>query len=472
MQNLGIVAPTPDQPARPLWLVPATGIEAWRAGLDPAARAWVLDNGFRAEAGKLLLLPATDGRVGAGVLGLGAIQSGAGFDPWLTAGLPERLPNGRWRAMELGSPDATSLTLGWALGRYRFLRYRSANQDLGGQAELVAPTGVDLEDVRRVAEADALARDLINTPAADMGPEQLAQAAQALADRMGGHCSHVIGEQLLTARLPMIHAVGRAGPQLPRLIDLAWGDPTHPRVTLVGKGVCFDTGGLDMKPSSAMALMKKDMGGAACALGLASMVMDAALPLRLRVLLPAVENSIAGNAFRPGDVLGSRKGLSVEINNTDAEGRLVLADALALADEEGPDLIIDLATLTGAARVALGPDLPALFCDDDRLAGLAEQHGRHSHDPLWRLPLWQPYADDLASKVADLNNVTQNGFAGAIMGGLFLRRFVAATTPWMHIDLYAWNPKDRPGRPVGGAAQAIRGLYRLLRDLDPAALRR
>ncbi len=472
MQNLGIVDPRHDQPARRLWLVPAAGIDAWRAGLDPAARAWALDNGFRAEAGKLLLLPAADGRVGAAALGLGNGPPGVSFDPWLAAGLPERLPNGRWEPAALAEADAASLTLGWALGRYRFLRYKSSSQELGGQAELVAPAGVDLAEVHRVSEADALARDLINTPASDMGPEQLAQAAQALADRRGGHCAHLVGEQLLSTGLPMIHAVGRAGPQPPRLIDLRWGDPAHPKVTLVGKGVCFDTGGLDMKPSSAMALMKKDMGGAACALGLASLVMDAGLPLRLRLLVPAVENSIAGNAYRPGDVLSSRKGLTVEVNNTDAEGRLVLADALTLADEEGPDLLIDLATLTGAARVALGPDLPALFCDDDALAGLAEQHGRASHDPLWRMPLWQPYAEDLSSKVADLSNVTQNGFAGAIIGGLFLRRFVAATTPWMHIDLYGWNPKERPGRPVGGSAQAIRSLYHLLKGLDPAALRR
>ena len=472
MQKLGFADPHTDRPVRTLWLVQATDLDAWRAALDPSARAWVLDHGFRAEAGKLLLLPAADGSVGAAVLGLGSSTTSPGFDPWLAASLPERLPNGLWKPSALGAPEAASLALGWALGRYRFLRYKSLNQELGGQAELVPPPGIDMDEVRRTAEADALARDLINTPAADMGPEQLAQAAQALTDRWGAQCLHVIGDELLANGLPMIHAVGRAGPQLPRLIDLRWGDPAHPRLTLVGKGVCFDTGGLDMKPSSAMALMKKDMGGAACALGLASLVMDAGLPMRLRVLIPAVENSIAGNAYRPGDVLTSRKGVTVEVNNTDAEGRLVLADALALADEESPDLLIDLATLTGAARVALGPDLPALFCDDDRLAELAVQHGRGNHDPLWRLPLWQAYGEDLSSKVADLTNVTSNGFAGAIIGGLFLRRFVAATTPWMHIDLYAWNPKERPGRPVGGAAQAIRGLYRMLGDLDPASLRR
>lgn len=472
MQKLGFADPDTDRPTRELWLVRAADLDTWRAALSPSARAWVADNGFRAEAGKLLLVPAADGTVGAAVLGLGSAGAGEGFDPWSAAGLPERLPNGRWKPTGLGQEDAASLAMGWALGRYRFLRYKAPNQELGGQAELLLPPGIDLEEVRRTAEADALARDLINTPAADMGPEQLAQAAQALADRWGGECSHVIGDALLAHGLPMVHAVGRAGPQLPRLIDLRWGDPGHPRVTLVGKGVCFDTGGLDMKPSSAMALMKKDMGGAACALGLAALVMDAGLPVRLRVLIPAVENSIAGNAYRPGDVLASRKGLTVEVNNTDAEGRLVLADALTLADEESPDLLIDLATLTGAARVALGPDLPALFCDDDHLAALALQHGRASHDPLWRMPLWQPYGEDLVSKVADLTNVTANGFAGAIIGGLFLRRFIAATTPWVHVDLYAWNPRERPGRPVGGSAQAIRALYGLLKALDPAALRR
>ncbi len=472
MQKLGFADSPTDRPARELWLVRSADLDAWRAALTPSARAWVLDHGFRAEAGKLLLLPAADGSVGAAVLGLGGASAEAGFDPWLAAGLPERLPNGRWKPADLGEGDAASLALGWALGRYRFLRYKSPSQELGGQAELIPPTGADLEEVRRIAEADALARDLINTPAADMGPEQLAQAARALADRRGAECAQVIGDGLLAAGLPMIHAVGRAGPQPPRLIDLRWGDTAHPRITLVGKGVCFDTGGLDMKPSSAMALMKKDMGGAACALGLASLVMDAGLPIRLRVLIPAVENSIAGNAYRPGDILASRKGLTVEVNNTDAEGRLVLADALTLADEEGPDLLIDLATLTGAARVALGPELPALFSDHDHLAELAVNHGRESHDPLWRMPLWQPYGEDLASKVADLTNVTSNGFAGAIIGGLFLRRFVATTTPWMHVDLYAWNPKERPGRPVGGAAQAIRALYHMLRSLDPATLRR
>jgi leucyl aminopeptidase len=278
----------------------------------------------------------------------------------------------------------------------------------------------------------------------------------------GASCEQIVGGALTDAGLHMIHAVGRAGPQEPRLIDLRWGDPSSPRVTLVGKGVCFDTGGLDVKNPQGMLLMKKDMGGAACALGLAQMIMTAQLPLRLRVLIPAVENSIDARAYRPGDILRSRKGLTVEIGNTDAEGRLVLADALALADEEAPELLFDLATLTGAARVALGPDLPALFSNDEDLARSIEAAGSDEADPLWRMPLWADYDDDLASKVADLANVSTTGFAGAVIGGLFLQRFVSRGTRWAHLDLYGWNPRERPGRPVGGRAQGIRALYRTL----------
>jgi leucyl aminopeptidase len=315
--------------------------------------------------------------------------------------------------------------------------------------------------VRRMAAALAMARDLINTPAADLSPARLADETLALAAQHGatGHC--VVGDALREG-FPAIHAVGQAAESGPRLVDFVWGDPTAPKVTLVGKGVCFDTGGLDIKPPAGMLLMKKDMGGAACVLALARMVMASALPVRLRVLIPAVENSISGNAYRPGDVLRTRSGLSVEVGNTDAEGRLVLADALTLADAERPDLLVDLATLTGAARIALGPDLPAVFGSREATVEALLRHGRRLADPLWPLPLWAGYDDELSSKVADLNNVSGSTFAGSIIGGLFLRRFVTAAQDWLHVDLYAWNPKDRPGRPVGAEPQAVRALYALL----------
>jgi leucyl aminopeptidase len=320
----------------------------------------------------------------------------------------------------------------------------------------------DLVHIRRAASADALARDLVNTPAQDMGPADLAAEARSLADRHGAQVREVVGEALLTERLQAIHAVGRAGPRAPRLIDLCWGDPARPKVTVVGKGVCFDTGGLDLKPAQGMALMKKDMGGAAMALGLAHMVMEAGLPVRLRVLLPAVENSVAGDSYRPGDVLTTRKGLRVEVGNTDAEGRLILCDALALADEERPDLLIDLATLTGAARVALGPELPAVFSPDEDLVASLELCGRIEGDPLWHMPLWAPYDEDLSSKFADVANVATHAFAGSVMAALFLRRFVSEATRWAHVDLFAWNTRERPGRPVGAESQAIRAVYRLI----------
>jgi leucyl aminopeptidase len=317
-------------------------------------------------------------------------------------------------------------------------------------------------DAERLRAATALARDLINTPANDLNPETLAQAAIELARRYRCRHRQVIGDALLAEKLPAIHAVGRASAVAPRLIDMEWGEASHPRVTLVGKGVCFDTGGLDIKPGASMLLMKKDMGGAAVTLALAQVIMDAKLPVRLRVIIPAVENAISGNAFRPSDVLSTRKGLTVEVGNTDAEGRLILCDALALADEEKPDLLIDMATLTGAARVALGPELPALFSTDDALAAQLVGIGMAQNDPLWQLPLWMSYEDELNSKIADLNNVSPSGFSGAIFGALFLKRFVTEARVWMHLDLYAWNGKERPGRPVGGEAHCVRALFAFL----------
>ncbi len=349
--------------------------------------------------------------------------------------------------------------LGWALSAYSFARYKAPKS---AWPQLVAPKGVDLDRVHRIAQAHQLARDLVNTPANDMGPDALEAAASALAKTHRAKIRTVRGADLLKKNFPLIHAVGRAAAQEPRICDLTWGDAKAPRVTLVGKGVCFDTGGLDIKPSSAMLLMKKDMAGAATALALAHMIMDAKLPVRLRVLLPIVENSIAGDAFRPGDIYPSRKGHTVEIGNTDAEGRLILADALALADEEAPDLLFDFATLTGAARVALGPDLPPFYTMDDALAGEIAQHGAATADPVWRLPLWEPYDALIDGKISTLVNVSSGPFAGSITAALFLRRFVEKTRSWVHFDIYGWNPSTKPGRPEGGETQTARLLYRLV----------
>jgi len=324
------------------------------------------------------------------------------------------------------------------------------------------PAGVDAARVRRIADGVFLARDLVNTPTSDMGPDDLEKAVRTLAAAHKAEVSVIKGDELLTQNFPMIHAVGRASTGAPRLIDMIWGQPGAPKVTLVGKGVCFDTGGLDIKPSSGMLLMKKDMGGAANVLGLASMIMAAGLNVRLRVLIPAVENSIAGNAFRPGDVLASRKGITVEIGNTDAEGRLVLGDALALADDEEPQMLVDMATLTGAARVALGPDLPPFYTGDEALASDLAEASLAVEDPLWRLPLWRPYDAKLSSKIADINNVTTDGFAGSITAALFLKRFVEKTASWAHFDIFAWNPADRAHGPAGGEAQGIRALERII----------
>ncbi|MFH1556133.1 MAG: leucyl aminopeptidase family protein, partial [Pseudomonadota bacterium] len=324
--------------------------------------------------------------------------------------------------------------------------------------------GDDAAALARTFEAVRLVRDLVNTPANDLGPAELEDAARRLAARHGASFRSIVGADLLARNFPLIHTVGRAATRAPRLLDLAWGPEDAPKVTLVGKGVCFDTGGLDIKPSSGMLIMKKDMGGAATALGLAHLIMSRGLKVRLRVLIPAVENAIAGDAFRPGDIFSSRKGLTVEIGNTDAEGRLVLADALSLADEDSPDLLVDFATLTGAARVALGPHLPPAYTDDEALAADLARHAQAQADPLWRLPLWRPYAAMIDSKVADINNAGAGGFAGSITAALFLARFVETAKSWLHLDIYAWNPSARPGRPEGGEAQTIRALDALIAE--------
>lgn len=449
--------------ARPLWLVAEGDLEAWLAGRDEATRAWLAALRFRGERHQVTCIARADGSVSGAVLGLGTLGSLAALEPWHLAGAVDRLPGGAWRIeTPLPAQAATAAALGWALGSYRFERYRSKPK-AAASALLVPPQLADMTYVRRAAAAIAMARDFINMPAADLTPERLAEEALALA-RANGAEGRCISGDALREGYPAIHAVGQASAVGPRLVDFTWGDPAAPKVTLVGKGVCFDTGGLDIKPPAGMLLMKKDMGGAACVLALARLVMESALPVRLRVLVPAVENSISGNAYRPGDVLKTRKGISVEVGNTDAEGRLVLCDALALADVERPDLLVDLATLTGAARVALGPELPAVFGTRDETVDALLRHGRRLADPLWPMPLWAGYEEDIASKIADVNNASSSTFAGAIIGGLFLKRFVTESKDWLHVDLFGWNPKDRPGRPVGAEPQTVRALYALLAE--------
>ncbi len=456
--------------AAPLWLVAEGAVEEWLATQPASTVQWSTAAGFKGERHRVLVLPSADGSPGGAVLGMGRLTGAADMSLWHTACLADKLPAGTdFRcATALAPAAATQAILGFLYGHYRFDRYRKASP-ASRAARLVAPAGADAEYAERAAQAMALGRDLINTPAGDMGPAELAEAALVLAQRFDARCRVIEGAALLEQGYPLIHAVGRASTRTPRLIDLAWGEESRPLVTLVGKGVCFDSGGLDLKSAASMALMKKDMGGAACALALAQMVMDARLPLRLRLLIPAVENSVAGDAYRPGDVLPSRKGLSVEVGNTDAEGRLVLADALAEADAARPALLIDLATLTGAARIALGPELPALFGNDEQLVQSLARLGREVHDPLWPMPLWNPYDEELASKVADVANVAPSSLAGALFGALFLRRFVAEHTPWLHIDLFAWNARERPGRPVGAEVQVTRALYELLVERFTAA---
>jgi leucyl aminopeptidase len=404
------------------------------------------------------VLPTADGQIAQVLFGLDE-ATGKSRDPFRPGALPDLLPPGLYRFAN-APHDARLAALAFALGSYRFGRYRKAEIP---DVRLVPPEGVDIADVQRMAEAATLARDLINTPSNDMGPEELAQAARELATRHGASFACVTGDEL-ARDFPLIHAVGMASSRAPRLIDIGWGDVAHPKVTLVGKGVCFDTGGLDLKPSSGMLIMKKDMGGAANVLALAQMVMDAGLKVRLRVLIPAVENAVAGNAFRPLDIFKSRKGLTVEIGNTDAEGRLVLADALALACEEKPDLLVDLGTLTGAARVALGPDLPPFYTNDETLAEDVARHARQENDPLWRMPLWPAYDSWLDSKVADINNAPSGAFAGSITCALFLQRFVEPAQNWLHVDIYGWTPSAKPARPEGGECQAARAIYKCLSE--------
>jgi leucyl aminopeptidase len=438
----------------PLYLVPEGGVDA--ASIPERHKAWAKANGFTGQRGKLLSLPGAGGELEGVLFGIG---KSAGRSPFVAGLAAAALPGGTYRlAGEVG--DATLSAIGFQLGAYRFDRYRDSQPG----PVLSLPEGADADEVDRQVEAAVLARDLINTPANDLGPDALEAAARDFARRHGMAIAVTTGDDLISANFPMIHAVGRASAQAPRLIDLTWCEAEHPKVTLVGKGVTFDTGGLDIKTASGMLMMKKDMGGAANILGLAHTIMSAKLPVRLRVLLPVVENSIAGNSFRPGDVLRSRAGLTVEIGNTDAEGRLILADALTFADEESPDLLVDMATLTGAARVALGPDLPALYSTQDDVAAALVTAGLAAEDPLWPMPLWHNYDSQMSSKIADVNNAGSGGYAGSVTAALFLKRFVKHAGAWVHLDIFGWAPEARPGRPVGATDQGIRAVYGYLRQ--------
>jgi leucyl aminopeptidase len=448
-----------DAQALPLHVVPSDTASDWIAAQTPAHRAWLAAQGFAGKLGTLAVLPGADGRPEAAAFGWGDAAARA-RGRFHLAKAAEGLPEGDWRIDGALDPDeAEEAALGWLLSAYRFDRYRRHSAP---KARLVAPEGVDAARLEAIAAGECLTRDLINTPASDMGPDELEAAAFALAADFGATATAIRGDDLLAQGFPMIHAVGRASPRAPRLIELTWG-AEGPRLTLVGKGVCFDTGGLDLKPAASMGLMKKDMGGAAAVLGLARMVMALGLKVRLRVLIPAVENAVSGTAFRPQDILTSRKGLTVEVNNTDAEGRLVLADALACACEgEAPDCLISMATLTGAARVALGPDLAPVFTDDDRLAAAIAAGAVRARDPVWRMPFWAPYENLIEPGIADLDNAPSGGMAGAITAALFLRRFVAEGVPYAHFDIYGWQPKAAPGRPKGGVGQGARALLAAL----------
>lgn len=418
-------------------------------------KAWADSAAFIAKAGQHLLVPEKDG-------GLWAVLLGVSPDDliWQCSRLPMLLPRGKYSLADCQSADeANALCLGWGLGAYHFDRYRKNKRV---EATLVWPTIADRSWVTALVEAAKLGRDLVNTPAEDMGPDALGAVAKVVASEGGAVYQEIVGQALIEKNYPSIHAVGRASSRAPRLADFTWGDPEDPKVTLVGKGVCFDTGGLDIKPADAMKLMKKDMGGAACVLAIAKAVMQLKLKIRLRVLIPAVENSIAGNAFRPLDVLATRKGLTVEVGNTDAEGRLVLSDALTEADSEKPELLIDMATLTGAARIALGTELPALFSPADDVAQGLLDSATQVNDPFWRLPLHKPYRRLLESKVADLSNVSAGSYAGAITAALFLQEFVSPKTPWVHIDTMAFNIEALPGRPYGGEVLGMRAILHYL----------
>jgi leucyl aminopeptidase len=451
-----LLQPDRGASARSIHAIDKGGLEAWLKGLPPRAKAAVAAQRFAGKPGEFATLPGEAAAEWSVAIG---VENPGELGPWCLAKAAEALPEGEYRFEGM----AGCALLGWLLAQHRFDRYRKPESPSGPRV-LFVQDAARIDDAVRLATAVALVRDLVNTPTEDMGPAQLQTAAEQIGAECGATVRITRGDELATG-YPLIHAVGRAASQdrIPRLIELEWGHPAHPRVAIVGKGVCFDTGGLDIKPASGMRLMKKDMGGAAHALALAQLIMASRLPVRMHLLIPAVENAIAGNAMRPGDVLASRKGLSVEVSNTDAEGRLILADALTRAGEDKPELVLDFATLTGAARVALGPDLPATFVNDDALAAELLQAGTTESDPLWRLPLWPGYDEMLRSDIADLDNAPEGGMAGAVTAALFLQRFVEPGTPWAHLDTFAWRPATKPGRPKGGEALGLRAAFAMLR---------
>ena len=448
----------PTSPLITLSAVTSEGLDDWLAGLPQHHSVWAKSAAFDGTAGSVLTLPNNDGTIAGAAIGMGDAKART-RGRFMVSAARAKLPQGVYELR--GLPEGRELeeaALGWLLAGYRFDRYAKTPAPL---AQLVAPTGLDAARLEAIAAGEALTRDLINTPASDMGPEELEKATRSLASEFGAEVIVVSADDLLSRNFPMIHAVGRASVRAPRLVDMTWGK-SGPRLTLVGKGVCFDTGGLNIKPTSSIGLMKKDMGGAATVLGLARMIMALKLPIRLRVLIPAVENAISGDAFRPQDILASRKGLSVEINNTDAEGRLVLADALALADEEKPDLIVSMATLTGAARVAVGPDIAPFFATRTSDALAIAAAADRVRDPVWQMPFWDAYENLIEPGIADLDNAPKGGMAGSITAALFLRRFVTDTPRYVHFDIYGWQPKAAPARPKGGVGQGARAMLEAL----------
>ncbi|MBO9580774.1 MAG: leucyl aminopeptidase family protein [Sphingobium sp.] len=451
-----LVRPDSAQAAHLIHLIDAESHEAWLNDQPERTRTALEAQGFKATPFAHAVIPGDNGQDWSAVA---SVKNVASLSSWCLSRLAEILPEGTYR---LASGEPGPAILGWMTAHYKFERYKEKPAAKGPRV-LLTPQPAAIEPAARMARATALVRDMVNTPTADMGPDDMERQARVIADRFGAAMTVTRGDGLESG-YPMIHAVGRAADRAnaPRLIELDWGRDEHPRVAIVGKGVTFDSGGLDIKPAAGMRLMKKDMGGAAHALALAELVMAAHLPVRLHLLLPVAENAISGNSFRPGDVLKSRKGLTVEIGNTDAEGRLILADALARAGENKPELILDFATLTGAARVALGPDLPAMFANDDALAAELSELGAAQDDPVWRMPLWEPYNDLFKSDIADLNNSGDSGFAGAITAALFLQRFVPDSAQWVHFDTFAWRPTAKPGRPKGGEAYGLRAAFALL----------
>ncbi|HJW47619.1 MAG TPA: leucyl aminopeptidase family protein [Lysobacter sp.] len=440
--------------ALPLHIVTRTAFAEWRAAQPAAVGAWLDAQGFDASPYTVFVVPDADGSIAAAVLGVGDL-----LDPASYGHAPFALPPRAWRVVSALDDEALSaLQLGWGLGSYRFSRYR---QPLRAPA-MLAIEG-DAADMLDQLAACIRVRDLVNTPTEHMGPDQLEQVCCEIAERFGAKIEVVSGEDLLSRNFPAIHAVGRASHRAPRLIALSWGHGANPHIAIVGKGVCFDTGGLDLKPADGMRNMKKDMGGAAHAIALAELVMARQLPLRITLLVPAVENAIGPNAFRPGEVIATRAGVNVEIDNTDAEGRVVLCDALTYAAEQNPELLLDFATLTGAARIALGPDLPALYANDEAVANAWLDAGMQLRDPVWRMPLWRPYLRYLCSTIADIANAGPSKMAGSITAAIYLESFVPALQKWAHLDVYSWNDSDRPGKPAGGEAQGLRAAYALLK---------